>query len=99
MSALENITESQYTGAVYCSTCHTHMHPSHAPTHAAHHDTETALHFAEQNVLSAVARASIAKRPGLLNVQRLDNDDDLVFIAHAELARRQAQKAYDEARK
>lgn len=98
MSAAEAIVPSQYEGAAYCTRCLTHMHPSHGPTHARHHETEDALRKAEKGVLETVAafRSEDLDWLDSLDYYAPGFTDDL---AKAERARRAAQKAYDEARR
>lgn len=89
---------SQYEGAVFCAQCLTHMHPSNADPHARRHATEEVLRAAEKRVLEAVAHARLVRVGQSLAIDLIPNDIDQAIIASAENARREAQKAYDEAR-
>ena len=93
------IVSSQFEGAVRCDRCHTHMHPSNGERHMLLHVTEDLLRAAEKRVLEAVAAARLGKVGRNLSVYVIPNDVDQAIIAHAERDRREAQKAYDEARR
>ena len=104
MSALDSIVPARMDGkdlegAAYCRVCRTYMHEGNAAAHARRHDTEDALRAAEKRVLEAVTVARLSRVGPNLNIHVIPNDVDQALIAHAELERRKAQAAYDEARK
>lgn len=98
MSAINCVNPSErFEGAVYCSLCQTLMHPGNAAPHALRHDTEEALRAAEKLVLDEMAKL----RPEDVDHLMCDDFYAPAFmddVGKAEIARRAAQKAYDEAR-